>query len=164
MTKYAVAKLYRTTLGGEQSPLKVEYLCQLHGSRKVLLSGGLFRRRNLVTNSLCLVRILTAVLSFIGMEGTFIKHSQVLGRDAVWLKKQKIASLPKYLCFQFMRFFWKATPDNRDHLGVKCKIMRAVTYPEVRYLYMHQLSCVMYLQGFLVIIACKGWQNLIRKL
>ena len=65
------------------------------------------------------------------MEGTFIKHSSVLGRDAVWHKQQRIASLPKYLCFQFMRFFWKATPDNRDHVGVKCKIMRAVTYPEV---------------------------------
>ena len=72
--------------------------------------------------------------SFIGMEGTFIKHSSVLGRDAVWHKQQRIASLPKYLCFQFMRFFWKATPDNRDHVGVKCKIMRAVTYPEVRLL------------------------------
>lgn len=66
-----------------------------------------------------------------GMEGTFIKNSDVLGRDAVWMKKQRISTLPKYLCFQFMRFFWKATPESRDHVGVKCKIMRAVAYPEV---------------------------------
>ena len=65
------------------------------------------------------------------MEGTFIKNSDVLGRDAVWMKKQRISTLPKYLCFQFMRFFWKATPESRDHVGVKCKIMRAVAYPEV---------------------------------
>lgn len=65
------------------------------------------------------------------MEGTIIKNSQVLGRDAVWVKKLRVASLPKYLCFQFMRFFWKLTPGSMDHSGVKCKILRAVTFPEV---------------------------------
>ena len=29
-----------------------------------------------------------------------------------------------------MRFFWKATPESRDHAGLKCKIMRKVDYPE----------------------------------
>lgn len=28
------------------------------------------------------------------------------------------------------RFFWKATPDNADHAGVKSKIMRNVVFPE----------------------------------
>ena len=28
-------------------------------------------------------------------------------------------------------FFWKATPDSQDHAGVKSKIMRAVSYPDV---------------------------------
>lgn len=27
-----------------------------------------------------------------------------------------------------LRFFWKATPDSMDHQGVKCKIMRPVSF------------------------------------
>lgn len=67
----------------------------------------------------------------LGLDGTVEKHSAVLGRNALWSKKQRVSSLPKYLCFQFMRFFWKATPESRDHTGVKCKILRAVSFPEV---------------------------------
>lgn len=68
----------------------------------------------------------------LGLEGTIEKGSSLLGRDAVWTKRQKIASLPKVLCIQFMRFFWKATPESMDHTGVKCKILRAVNFPEVK--------------------------------
>ena len=67
----------------------------------------------------------------LSFEGSVEKNSGVLGRNAQWSKKQKIAKLPKYLCVQFMRFFWKATPDSRDHVGVKCKIVRAVNYTQV---------------------------------
>jgi ubiquitin carboxyl-terminal hydrolase 14 len=67
----------------------------------------------------------------LGMEGSIEKRSLVLGRDALWTKKQRVSSLPRYICFQFMRFFWKPTPESRDHRGVKCKIGRAVTFPEV---------------------------------
>jgi ubiquitin carboxyl-terminal hydrolase 14 len=66
----------------------------------------------------------------LGFEGSVEKFSAVLNRDALWKKKQRISTLPRYICFQFMRFFWKATPESRDHQGVKCKIMRAVTFPE----------------------------------
>ena len=66
----------------------------------------------------------------IGLEGSVEKHSPVLGRNALWNKNSKIASLPKYLCFQFMRFFWKATPGGEE-AGIKCKILRSVKYPEV---------------------------------
>jgi ubiquitin carboxyl-terminal hydrolase 14 len=65
------------------------------------------------------------------LDGTIEKHSELLGRNALWRKQQKIAQLPRYLCIQFMRFFWKPTPESMDHSGVKCKIMRPVTYPEV---------------------------------
>jgi len=65
------------------------------------------------------------------MEGTVEKRSEILGRNAVWKKRQRISKLPKFLCVQFMRFFWKATPDARDQAGVKCKIMRPVSFPEV---------------------------------
>lgn len=68
----------------------------------------------------------------LGFEGTIEKHSSILGTNAVWDKKTRIASLPRYLCFQFMRFFWKATPESRDHTGMKCKILRAVAFPEVK--------------------------------
>lgn len=67
----------------------------------------------------------------LGLEDKIEKYSAVLGRDAVWRKQQRLSSLSRYLCVQFMRFFWKATPDSRDHRGVKCKIMRAVSFPEV---------------------------------
>ena len=67
----------------------------------------------------------------LGLEGTVEKNSEVLDRNALWTKQQRIAKLPKFLCVQFMRFFWKATPESRDHTGVKCKILRPVSFTEV---------------------------------
>ena len=67
----------------------------------------------------------------LALEGTVEKQSAVLGRDAVWSKKARVVRLPKYMCFQFMRFFWNRTPGSADHLGVKSKIMRAVAYPDI---------------------------------
>eukprot|EP00607_Mallomonas_marina_P006421 CAMPEP_0182428190 /NCGR_PEP_ID=MMETSP1167-20130531/21376_1 /TAXON_ID=2988 /ORGANISM="Mallomonas Sp, Strain CCMP3275" /LENGTH=535 /DNA_ID=CAMNT_0024610931 /DNA_START=66 /DNA_END=1670 /DNA_ORIENTATION=+ len=66
----------------------------------------------------------------LGLEGTIEKRSAVLDRDALWNKKQCIAKLPKFLCIQYMRFFWKPTPESRDHTGVKCKILRPVVFTE----------------------------------
>ena len=66
----------------------------------------------------------------LGLEGKVEKNSDVLGRNALWKKSSRISKLPRYLCIQFMRFFWKATPDSRDHAGVKCKIMRKVSFPD----------------------------------
>ena len=68
----------------------------------------------------------------LSMEGTLEKNSSVLGRDAIWNKRQRISRLPKYLSIQFMRFFWKPTPESRDHTGVKCKILRPVSFTEVK--------------------------------
>ncbi len=56
------------------------------------------------------------------------KMSQVLGRNSLWQKQSRVDRLPKYLCVQMMRFFWKATPESADHQGVKCKIMRPCTF------------------------------------
>ena len=56
------------------------------------------------------------------------KHSDVLGRDAVWTKQQRIARLPPIIAIQFGRFYWKATPDSQDHAGVKCKVMKPVAF------------------------------------
>lgn len=66
------------------------------------------------------------------LESSITKHSGVLGRDAVWQRKQYFASLPQYLCFQFMRFFYKPpNPSVRDDQGTNCKILRAVKFPGV---------------------------------
>eukprot|EP00611_Tribonema_gayanum_P012172 TRINITY_DN22822_c0_g1_i1.p1 TRINITY_DN22822_c0_g1~~TRINITY_DN22822_c0_g1_i1.p1 ORF type:complete len:617 (-),score=235.18 TRINITY_DN22822_c0_g1_i1:454-2232(-) len=67
----------------------------------------------------------------VGLTNQVTMHSETLGRDAVWNKTQRIAKLPRYLCVQFMRFFWKATPDSQDHAGVKCKIMKPVSFPNI---------------------------------
>jgi ubiquitin carboxyl-terminal hydrolase 14 len=65
------------------------------------------------------------------------KNSDALGRNAVWKKESKVDRLPKYLCIQFMRFYWKQTPESRDHTGVKCKMLRQVTFQDTFDVYDH---------------------------
>lgn len=67
----------------------------------------------------------------LSLNGTIEKRSEVLGRDAVWTRKQRIARLPPILTVQFGRFYWKSTPDSADHAGVKCKVMKPVTFNSV---------------------------------
>jgi len=64
----------------------------------------------------------------LSLNGTIEKRSEVLGRDAIWTRKQRIARLPPILTVQFGRFYWKATPESHDHTGVKCKVMKPVTF------------------------------------
>jgi ubiquitin carboxyl-terminal hydrolase 14 len=64
----------------------------------------------------------------LSLNGKIEKHSEVLGRDAIWTRKQRIARLPPYLAVQFGRFYWKLTPDSQDHKGVKCKVMKPVAF------------------------------------
>ncbi|KAL3422738.1 ubiquitin carboxyl-terminal hydrolase [Phlyctema vagabunda] len=58
------------------------------------------------------------------LEEKIEKQSPVLGRDAVYTKKSRIARLPKYLTVHFVRFFWKREAQK------KAKIMRKVTFPD----------------------------------
>jgi ubiquitin carboxyl-terminal hydrolase 14 len=67
----------------------------------------------------------------LSLNGTIEKRSEVLGRDAVWTRKQRIARLPPILTVQFGRFYWKATPDSQDHAGVKCKVMKPVAFNSI---------------------------------
>ena len=62
------------------------------------------------------------------LNGKVEKHSEILNRDAIWTRKQRIARLPQVLCVQFGRFYWKETPDSQDHAGVKCKVMKPVAF------------------------------------
>jgi ubiquitin carboxyl-terminal hydrolase 14 len=64
----------------------------------------------------------------LSLSGKIQKHSEVLGRDAVWTRQQRIARLPPVIAVQFGRFYWKATPDSQDHAGVKCKVMKPVAF------------------------------------
>jgi len=64
----------------------------------------------------------------LSLNGKIEKHSEVLGRDAVWSRKQRIARLPPVIVVQFGRFYWKATPQSQDHAGVKCKVMKPVAF------------------------------------
>jgi len=64
-----------------------------------------------------------------GFEGSIELHSPLAGRNALWKKTTRIDRLPRYICVQFMRFFWKPTPNSRDHAGISCKIMRKVKFP-----------------------------------
>lgn len=68
----------------------------------------------------------------LALEGEVSKQSPTLGREAAYRRVQRIARLPKYLCVQFMRFFWKRAGSSAPSSaagGVKTKIMRKVTYP-----------------------------------
>ncbi len=65
----------------------------------------------------------------LSLTGQVEKHSDAVGSTTIWDLERRISRLPKYLCVQFMRFYWKATPDSADHAGIKCKMLRAVTFP-----------------------------------
>ena len=67
----------------------------------------------------------------LSLEGKIEKRSEILGRDAVWTRKQRISRLPPILVVQFGRFYWKPTPDSQDHAGVKCKVMKPVAFNSI---------------------------------
>lgn len=71
----------------------------------------------------------------LGLENIVEKRSVLLGRNAQWKSSSKVDSLPRIICLQFMRFFWKATPDSHDHEGVKCKITRPVAFDTILDMY-----------------------------
>mmetsp|Transcript_10575 Transcript_10575/g.19515 ORF Transcript_10575/g.19515 Transcript_10575/m.19515 type:complete len:496 (+) Transcript_10575:146-1633(+) len=64
----------------------------------------------------------------LAMEADIEKNSQVLGRNALFKQTRRIHKLPKYLAIQQNRFFWKLTPNSRDHQGVNCKILKSVKF------------------------------------
>lgn len=66
----------------------------------------------------------------LSLNGKIEKNSEVLGRNAIWSRKQRIARLPPVLVVQFGRFYWKTTPNSQDHSGVKCKVMKPVAFSE----------------------------------
>jgi ubiquitin carboxyl-terminal hydrolase 14 len=51
------------------------------------------------------------------------KHSETLGRDAVYMKKMRVSRLPGYLTIQMVRFQFK----QRD--AVNAKILKDIKFP-----------------------------------
>jgi ubiquitin carboxyl-terminal hydrolase 14 len=63
------------------------------------------------------------------LEETITKNSAVLGREAVFVKRQRIVRLPKYLTVQLVRFFWKPGVGNKP--GNRAKIVKPIQFPDV---------------------------------
>ena len=68
------------------------------------------------------------------LEGNLEKMSGILGQTVPWSTTKRIKRLPRYICIQFNRFYWKQ-PDGpamaRDHPnGLPCKMVKAVSFPE----------------------------------
>jgi ubiquitin carboxyl-terminal hydrolase 14 len=70
-------------------------------------------------------------------EASVAMHSAALGRDAAWSKKTRIVRLPKYLCVQLMRFFFKRDDgtgvDRGGAAGMPCKVLKAVSFPTAKF-------------------------------
>ena len=47
----------------------------------------------------------------------------------MWEIEKRISRLPKFLTVQLNRFYWKLTPNSRDHAGVNCKMLKPVAFP-----------------------------------
>jgi len=71
----------------------------------------------------------------LSLSGKIEKQSESLGRNALYTRTQRLSRLPPYLVVQFGRFYWKATPDSQDHAGVKCKVMKPVTFNDTLDIY-----------------------------
>ena len=69
------------------------------------------------------------------MVGQIEKNSQALGRNAIWNKKSLVNSAPRYLCINFIRFYWKGAAALSGNEAGKAKILRKVMFPRVFDLY-----------------------------
>jgi ubiquitin carboxyl-terminal hydrolase 14 len=68
----------------------------------------------------------------LSLTGEVEKMSTKLGRNAVWKRETKISRLPRYICLQYMRFYWKKrTPTAMDpSVGTNCKMKRRVQFSD----------------------------------
>lgn len=69
------------------------------------------------------------------MKGEIEKFSNVLQKNAIFNRTQKINSLPSYLCINFVRFYWKQESNVGGTKAGRAKILRSVMYPRVLDLY-----------------------------
>ena len=69
------------------------------------------------------------------MKGEIEKFSNVLQKNAIFNRTQKVNSLPSYLCINFVRFYWKQESAVGGTKAGRAKILRSVMYPRVLDLY-----------------------------
>lgn len=67
----------------------------------------------------------------LSFAGEVEKRSETLQRDCIYDKKTEIASLPSYLCVNFVRFYWKKESAVSGTKAGKAKILKAVSFPKV---------------------------------
>jgi ubiquitin carboxyl-terminal hydrolase 14 len=115
----AGADMDETSGGGELEPAVVRH--DLHRKLVCNIQGG-----SDASSQTNVTHIMEGIS--LALNGKVEKRSDVLQRDAIWTRKQRIARLPPVLAVQFGRFYWKETPDSQDHTGVKCKVMKPVTF------------------------------------
>jgi ubiquitin carboxyl-terminal hydrolase 14 len=65
------------------------------------------------------------------LEGSLVKASTVLGRDATWRRQLKVSYLPEYLVVHLARFNWRRDTSQ------KAKILKPVNFPFVLDMYMY---------------------------
>ena len=65
----------------------------------------------------------------VSLKGQLEKFSEMLQRNAIFEKSQKINKLPSYLAVQFMRFYWKGESTVGGTKAGRAKILRSVAYP-----------------------------------
>lgn len=65
----------------------------------------------------------------IGLNEEVEKFSETLNRNSLWTKTYKIASLPKYLIVQKIRFVWREQDIGTNTEAGKAKILRSVAFP-----------------------------------
>lgn len=66
-----------------------------------------------------------------GLQYKVEKYSEVLRRNAIFIKSSKLLSLPSYLVIQKMRFVWREKAVSANTEAGKVKILRNVAYPKI---------------------------------
>ena len=66
-----------------------------------------------------------------GLVGDLEKFSEPNNRNCIYKKTGKIASLPKYMIVQKIRFIWKASDEGTNTQARKAKILRNVSFPKI---------------------------------
>jgi len=94
------------------------------------MSENVFKMTCQIENGANPINSLTEGLK-LSLEGDIEKNSPNLGRDAIWSKVSRVTRLPKYLCVNFVRFYWKQASNVGGTEAGKAKILRQVTFPKV---------------------------------
>ena len=67
----------------------------------------------------------------VGLEESVEKHSEVLGRNALFQRTAELANLPPYLVIQKIRFVWREKDQGTNTEARKAKILRNVAFPRI---------------------------------